>query len=107
MEDHCYMPIDVTVAEEYFTGYGKKEIKSTAKTAVIMLIISIMIGIICSSIIYFVITAVIGVMFSAMLNRKIETINLTTYDMIKNYIRWFALQKEYHYKYYNEWGHEP
>lgn len=104
MEDHCYMPVDVTVSEEYLSGYGKDEIKRTVKTAAVALIFAIMIGVISSSVIYFVIVAIIGVMFSAMLHRKIEAVNLTTYEMIMNSLRWFSMQKEYHYEYYDEWG---
>lgn len=102
-EDRCYMPIDITIEEQYISGYGKKEIKNVLKTSLLLVTISLVLSYIFSSIMFAILSCVISVAFSALYHKKMDITNLTAHDYFKNIIRFVLMQKTYHYRYYDEW----
>ena len=98
-----YIPLGVKTENEFFSGFGKKELLQTAVGSVFALIVSLFIFLISGSVAYTMIGVLTGIAGSVMMVTK-DTYNMSVVTQASNLIRFYRSQKIYPYVYGKEWG---
>lgn len=101
-KEPLYNPIYIKAEPEYFPGFGKKELHKTAVMIGIVVFFSIILWIILGDIAVSVLTIMIGVTGSIIVNTKNEA-NLSIVTFIGLFIRYMKQQQRFFYKYQDEW----
>lgn len=106
-ENKCYVPMDISLTSDFFTGFGKKELMRTLLGIAIGLGISFIIYCISRQAITVVVSVAVFMTISVSLNIRDRVTNFSFVDEIMNIIRFQKMQKYYSYKYLPEWDFEP
>jgi len=97
-----YIPMGVKTENEFFSGFGKKELLQAAVGMVFSLIISVFIFLFSGNIAYTMIGVLSGVAGSVMMVTK-DQYNMSVVTQVANLIRFSRSQKIYPYVYGKEW----
>ena len=97
-----YIPISVKTENEFFSGFGKKELLQTVIGSIIGIGVSLLIGLITGSIPYTMIGVLAGIAGSVMMTRK-DLNNMSVVSQAVNMINFSKSQKYYPYIYGKEW----
>jgi hypothetical protein len=101
-KDTLYIPLGLKVKPEIFDGFGKEELFKSAITTIISGVFDIVFYLMTKNVavsIVMILTAIAG---SVMAFTKDKT-NLSVADQICNMVRFSKMQKQYQYKYLDEW----
>lgn len=101
--EKLYIPYGLSVESEYFTGFGKTELKQCLFGVLIFGVIGALLLIITGQIGSLVITALIGVAGSIMMTRKDPNTRISVVGQVGNMIRFSRSQKRYRYIYKSSW----
>lgn len=102
-ENKCYVPMDISLTSDFFTGFGKKELMRTLFGIAIGLGVSFLIYCISRQSITAVVSVAVFITVSVSLNIRDRITNFSFIDEIVNVIRFKNMQKYYSYKYLPEW----
>ena len=97
-----YIPMGVKTENEFFSGFGKKELLQAAVGAVFAIIVSLFIYIISENIAYTMIGVLSGIAGSVMMTTK-DQYNMSVVSQVANLVRFSRSQKHYPYTYGKEW----
>ena len=97
-----YIPMGVKTENEFFSGFGKKELLQAAVGMVFSLIISVFIFLFSGNIAYTMIGVLSGAAGSVMMVTK-DQYNMSVVTQVANLIRFSRSQKIYPYVYGKEW----
>ena len=102
-KDTLYIPLGLKVKSEIFDGFGKEELIKSAITTLLAGIIDIMFYLVTKNISIIIVVILASIAGSVMAYTKDKT-NLSVADQIQNMVHFSRMQKQYHYKYLDEWG---
>ena len=97
-----YIPMGVKTENEFFSGFGKKELLQAAVGAVFAVIVSLFIFLVSGNIAYAMIGILSGIAASVMMTAK-DQYNMSVVTQVANLIRFSRSQKIYPYVYGKEW----
>jgi len=97
-----YIPMGVKTENEFFSGFGKKELLQAAVGAVLALIVSVFVFLVSLNIAYTMIGVLAGIAGSVMMVTK-DQYNMSVVTQVANLIRFSRSQKIYPYVYGKEW----
>jgi len=98
-----YIPMGVKTENEFFSGFGKKELLQAIVGTVFAIIVSLFIFLASGNIAYTMIGVLAGIAGSVMMVTK-DTYNMSVVTQVANLIRFSRSQKVYPYVYGKEWG---
>lgn len=98
-----YIPMGVKTDNEFFSGFGKKELMQAAVGAALGVIVSVFIYLGSGNIAYTMIGVLSGIAGSVMMTVK-DQYNMSVVSQVANLIRFSRSQKIYPYVYGKEWG---
>jgi len=98
-----YIPMGVKTENEFFSGFGKKELLQAIVGTVFAIIVSLFIFLASGNIAYTMIGVLAGIAGSVMMVTK-DTYNMSVVTQVANLIRFSRSQKIYPYVYGKEWG---
>jgi len=98
-----YIPMGVKTENEFFSGFGRKELIQTVIGSAGGIAVSLLIYAITASIPYTMIGVLSGIAGSVMMTRKDQN-NMSVVWQVGNMIRFYKSQKRYPYIYQKEWG---
>ena len=98
-----YIPMGVKTENEFFNGFGKKELLQAAVGAVFSIIVSLFIYLASQNIAYTMIGVLSGIAGSVMMTTK-DQYNMSVVSQVANLARFSRSQKVYPYTYGKEWG---
>jgi len=98
-----YIPMGVKTENEFFNGFGKKELLQAAVGAIGALIVSLIIFLISGNVAYTMIGILSGIAGSVMMTVK-DQYNMSVVGQAANLINYARSQKVYPYTYGMEWG---
>ena len=98
-----YIPLGVKTENEFFSGFGKKELLQAFIGTLVGGIISLLIWLISGNIAYTMIGVLTGIAGSVMMATK-DQYNMSVVTQVANLIRFSRSQKHYPYIYGKEWG---
>jgi hypothetical protein len=93
----------VKTENEFFSGFGKKELLQAAVGAVFAVIVSLFIYLTSGNVAYTMIGVLSGIAGSVMMTVK-DQYNMSVVSQVANLIRFSRSQKVYPYAYGKEWG---
>ena len=97
-----YIPMGVKTENEFFSGFGKKELLQAAIGAVFAGFVSVIIFLISGNVAYSMIGVLSGIAGSVMMTAK-DQYNMSVVSQVANLIRFSRSQKAYPYVYGKEW----
>jgi hypothetical protein len=97
-----YIPMGVKTENEFFSGFGKKELLQALAGTVFALIVSLFIYLIGENIAHTMIGVLTGIAGSVMMVTK-DQYNMSVVTQVANLIRFSRSQKVYPYVYGKEW----
>jgi len=97
-----YIPMGVKTENEFFTGFGKKELLQAAIGTAFALLISLIIFFVSGNVTYTMIGILSGIAGSVMMTSK-DVYNMSVVTQAANLIRFARSQKIYPYVYGAEW----
>jgi hypothetical protein len=97
-----YIPLGVKTENEFFPGFGKKELLQAAVGMIFALIISLFIYLASGNVAYTMIGVLSGIAGSVTMVTK-DTYNMSVVTQVANLIRFSRSQKVYPYVYGKEW----
>jgi uncharacterized membrane protein YgaE (UPF0421/DUF939 family) len=97
-----YIPMGVKTENEFFSGFGKKELVQAAVGAVFALLVSLAIYIFSGSVTYTMIGVLTGIAGSVMMVTK-DQYNMSVVTQVANLVRFSRSQKVFPYTYGAEW----
>ena len=97
-----YIPMGVKTENEFFSGFGKKELLQAAVGVIIALIVSLIIFLVSRNVSYTMIGVLSGIAGSVMMVTK-DQYNMSVVTQVANLIRFSRSQKVYSYVYGKEW----
>ena len=98
-----YIPMGVKTENEFFNGFGKKELLQAAVGAVFGIVVSLFIYLASANIAYTMIGVLSGIAGSVMMTTK-DQYNMSVVTQVANLMRFSRSQKMYPYTYGKEWG---
>lgn len=98
-----YIPLGVKPEAELFAGFGKKQLFQSMVGSLVTGGIATMIWVITANVTTTVILVLTGIFGSVMMTTKDQS-NLSVVDQIQNLLRFLRGQKNYPYRYGDEWG---
>ena len=101
-ESTLYIPMGVKTENEFFSGFGKKELFQAMVGTVFALIVSLFIYLISGNIAYTMISILSGIAGSVIMVTK-DQYNMSVVTQVANLIRFSKSQRIYPYVYGNEW----
>ncbi len=102
-KDTLYIPIGLKVKPEIFNGFGKEELFKSAITTIIAGAADLVFYLVSKNVAVSVVIMLSAIAGSVMAFTKDQT-NLSVADQICNMVRFSRMQKQYPYKYLDEWG---
>ena len=97
-----YIPMGVKTENEFFTGFGKKELLQAAIGAIFVGVVSLVIFLVSENVAYTMIGILSGIAGSVMMTTK-DQYNMSVVTQIANLVRFSHSQKVYPYIYGKEW----
>ena len=97
-----YIPMGVKTENEFFSGFGKKELLQAAVGAVFAVIVSLFIYLISENVAYMMVGILSGIAGSVMMTTK-DQYNMSVVSQVANLVRFSRSQKHYPYAYGKEW----
>ena len=97
-----YIPMGVKTENEFFNGFGKKELLQAAVGAVLSVVVSLFVYLFSENIAYTMIGVLSGIAGAVMMTVK-DQYNMSVVSQVANLIRFSRSQKAYPYVYGNEW----
>jgi len=97
-----YIPMGVKTENEFFNGFGKKELLQAIVGTVFAIAVSLLILLISGNVAYTMIGVLAGIAGSVMMVTK-DTYNMSVVTQVANLIRFSKSQKVYPYVYGKEW----
>ena len=97
-----YIPMGVKTENEFFPGFGKKELLQAAVGAVFSIVISLFIYLASANVAYTMIGILSGIAGSVMMTTK-DQYNMSVVSQVANLIRFSRSQKVHPYVYGKEW----
>ena len=97
-----YIPLGLKVKPEIFDGFGKEELLKSAATTIITGALDAGFFMITKNVAACVVMILAAIAGSVMAFTKDRT-NLSVADQIQNMVRFSRMQKQYPYKYLDEW----
>jgi hypothetical protein len=97
-----YIPMGVKTENEFFTGFGRKELLQAAAGAVFAAGVSLIIFLVSGNVTHAMIGILSGVAGSVMMTAK-DQYNMSVVTQVANLIRFSRGQKVYPYVYGKEW----
>jgi hypothetical protein len=97
-----YIPLGVKTENEFFPGFGKKELLQAAVGMIFALVISLFIYLASGNVAYTMIGVLSGIAGSVMMVTK-DQYNMSVVTQVANLIRFSRGQKVYPYVYGKEW----
>lgn len=104
-KDTLYIPLGLKVKPEIFDGFGKEELIKSALATISAGITDIIFYTISKNVALSIVIILASIAGSIMAFTKDRT-NLSVADQIRNMIRFSRMQKQYPYKYLDEWSDE-
>lgn len=102
-EENLYIPMGLKEDDEYWQGFGRKElIQATVTVAILTAIDVLLYKTVFKNTIFVTVFFLTSIAASVMFYTKDYT-NLSIYDQIKNMIDYQKSQKIYEYRYLDEW----
>lgn len=98
-----YIPMGIKTENEFFSGFGKKELLQALVGTVIGIGVSALIYLASENIAYTMIGVLTGIAGSVMMTTK-DQYNMSVVSQVSNLIRFSRSQKIYPYVYGKEWG---
>lgn len=103
MEEKLYIPYGLSIEAEYFTGFGKTELKQCAIGSLVFGAIGALLLLITSEVASLIITLLTGIAGSIMMCRKDPNTRISVVGQIGNMVRFSKSQKRYRYVYKSSW----
>ena len=97
-----YIPMGVKTENEFFSGFGKKELLQAALGSLFGGVIALLVFIISGNVAYTMIAVLSGIAGSVMMTVK-DQYNMSVVTQVANLIRFARSQKVYPYVYGKEW----
>jgi len=97
-----YIPMGVKTENEFFSGFGKKELIQALIGAMFGGVVSVIIFIVSGNVAYTMIGILSGIAGSVMMTTK-DQYNMSVVTQVANLVRFSRSQKQYPYVYGNEW----
>jgi len=101
-KDTLYIPLGLKVKPEIFDGFGKEELFKSAMTTIIAGVLDAGFFMVTKNVAVSVVMILAAIAGSVMAFTKDRT-NLSVADQIQNMVRFSRMQKQYPYKYLDEW----
>lgn len=101
-KDTLYIPMGLKVKPEIFDGFGKEELFKAATITIIAGVLDIIFYLATKNVAVSIVTILASIAGSVMAFTKDKT-NLSVADQIQNMVRFSRMQKQYPYKYLDEW----
>ena len=101
-KDTLYIPLGLKVQPEIFDGFGKEELYKSAVTTIIAGVLDVVFYLVSKNVAVSVVMILASIAGSVMAFTKDRT-NLSVADQICNMVRFSKMQKQYPYKYLDEW----
>jgi hypothetical protein len=98
-----YIPMGVKTENEFFTGFGRKELLQAAVGSIFGGLVALFVYAVCGNVAYTMIAVLAGITGSVMMTTK-DIYNLSVVTQVANLIRFTRSQKVYPYVYGKEWG---
>jgi hypothetical protein len=98
-----YIPMGVKTENEFFNGFGKKELLQAAVGSLFGGVIALLVFIVSGNVAYTMIAVLSGIAGSVMMTVK-DQYNMSVVGQVANLIRFSRSQKVYPYVYGKEWG---
>lgn len=98
-----YIPMGIKTENEFFSGFGKKELLQALVGTVIGIGVSALIYLASENIAYTMIGVLTGIAGSVMMTTK-DQYNMSVVSQVSNLMRFSRSQKIYPYAYGKEWG---
>jgi hypothetical protein len=98
-----YIPMGVKTENEFFSGFGKKELIQAVIGFVFAAIVSLLVFLVSGNITYSIIGILAGIAGSVMMVTK-DQYNMSVVTQVANLMRYSRSQKVYPYLYGKEWG---
>ena len=102
MEEKLYIPMGVKPEVELFNGFGRKQLIQAVIGSLGAGVIAALIWLISGNVTFTVITVLVGIAGSVMMTTKDQS-NLSVVDQVGNMLRFLKGQKQYPYRYGDEW----
>lgn len=103
-EQTLYIPVDVQMKEEFFPGFGKKELLQALIGWAIALGVAIALYFGTRNVLPAVVSFLIGACGSVMLTMKEPTVRISCIGQLSLLLRFWRSQKRYPYRHMKEWG---
>lgn len=100
-----YIPMGVKTENEFFSGFGKKELLQSMVGTVIGVALSLLVWVISQNVAFTMIGVLSGIAGSIMMTTKDQN-NMSVVTQVSNMVRFAKSQKHYPYIYGSEWGEE-
>ena len=97
-----YIPMGVKTENEFFNGFGKKELLQAIVGTVFVIAVSLLIFLVSGNVAYTMIGVLAGIAGSVMMVTK-DQYNMSVVTQVTNLIRFSKSQKVYPYVYGKEW----
>jgi len=97
-----YIPMGVKTENEFFNGFGKKELLQAIVGTVFVIAVSLLIFLVSGNVAYTMIGVLAGIAGSVMMVTK-DQYNMSVVIQVTNLIRFSKSQKVYPYVYGKEW----
>jgi hypothetical protein len=101
-KDTLYIPLGLKVKSEIFDGFGKEELFKSATITIIAGVLDAIFYLATKNVAVSIVTILASIAGSVMAFTKDKT-NLSVADQIQNMVRFSRMQKQYPYKYLDEW----
>ena len=101
-KDTLYIPLGLKVKPEIFDGFGKEELLKSINTTLIAGVVDLVFYLLTKNITVSIVIILATIAGSVMAFTKDKT-NLSVADQIRNMVRFSRMQKQYPYKYCDEW----
>lgn len=101
-KESLYIPMGIKEKNEYWEGFGAKELRGALMFIFAVTIINIIISLTKNSIIFFMGVLILSIATGLMVFTK-SNVNLSVVDQIKHIIDFNKSQKVYYYKSLDEW----
>ena len=101
-KDTLYIPLGLKVKPEIFDGFGKEELLKSINTTLIAGVVDLVFYLLTKNITVSIVIILATIAGSVMAFTKDKT-NLSVADQIRNMVRFSRMQKQYPYKYLDEW----
>ena len=101
--DKLYIPYGLSIESEYFTGFGKTELRQCFVGMLFFGVLSALLLLITGEVASLVFTLLVGAAGSIMMTRKDSNTRISVVGQIGNIIRFSKSQKRYRYIYRSSW----